>query len=99
MRHIKGSADFIFLVIAPLAALLLVLGAIAYHSNSDTNSGSLYDAKYYYLLKDGTRHTVLILRDGSHALLESESIGLYHLSKKLDKLERSEGRSPERSSN
>lgn len=52
-----------------------------------------------YLLKDGTRYIMLTLRDGSHILVETEADEIYPQSSRLDKLERSGGRSPERSSN
>lgn len=63
------------LVIVTVASMVMIIALalpafILYSRGSTPDTSALYDAKHYYLKADGRSYLVVILRDGSHALVQ-----------------------------
>lgn len=52
--------------------LFLLLLFLLHNAKPSTEAGSLYDAEVYMLKEGETVHHIIILRDGTHAVLRSE---------------------------
>jgi len=55
---------------AVLATVVLALVAILLLYEPGVQAGSLYDVPHYYVKADGVTYRVVILKDGSHVLVQ-----------------------------